>query len=269
MAKTSPVEFENISYEVRADGVGVVTMQRPEYLNAWSDGILADVTRAFELMQLDDAVRAVLITGTGRGFCAGAYIKNPDKHTNITSPGRILKPLANEEMLLQTMWEFTKPIVAAVNGLAYGGGFNMVLCADLVVSSEDAQYCFPMAKLGIMPAFPGVGVLALRVGVGKAAEMCMFADPVDGVTAAQIGLANVTVPADQLLSVGLEWAAKLAANAPMTVRLVKADLRDSIDDHINRRGTKMRALLTFLSEDSQEGHLAWREGRRKPNFQGK
>jgi len=262
------MEFENITCEI-ADGVAIITMQRPEYLNSWSDGILADVTRAFHELETDDSARVIVITGTGRGFCGGAYIKDPEKHTSIKSPKRILEPMANEELLLEAMWNSTKPVIAAVNGLAYGGGFNMVLCADLVVSSEEAKYCFPMAKLGIFPAFPGIGILALRVGTAKATEMCLFADPVDGRTAEEIGLANVTVPADELMPVATAWAAKLAANAPMSVRLIKADLRDSIADHITRRATKMRGLLTFLSDDAQEGHAAWREGRRTPRFQGR
>ena len=261
-------EYQNISCVVQ-DHLARITLERPEYLNAWSPGIIGDLLDVFEKVRDDTEVRAVLITGSGRGFCAGAYVKDPNTHANVHGPAVVLNSPSREATLLDLMWTLPKPLVAAVNGVAYGAGLNMVLCADLVVTAEEATFCFPMAKLGIIPAAPGVSALALRVGTGRAAEIGLLGEPVDGKAAAAMGLANKAVSAEELMPAAIEWGEKLAANAPLSVRLIKEDLRESMEHHIDERATWMRDMFCFMSEDREEGHAAWREGRRKPNFQGK
>ncbi|HEY4200161.1 MAG TPA: enoyl-CoA hydratase/isomerase family protein [Devosiaceae bacterium] len=258
------MSYENIIYEKR-DGVGIVTLNRPEYLNATSPGIHADLIDVFEQMLHDSEVRVTVLTGNGRAFCAGAYVKDKNKHV-VNGPSRVITPRSSPRFLTR-LWQYPKPLISAVNGLAYGEGFNMVLCSDLIVASEEAKFCFPMAKLGIIPNTPGVAGLALYVGKARAMEIAMLAKPLEAKDAFNAGLVNRLVSHENLMTEALSIADDLAGLAPISVWLIKDDLRHSLEHHIDFEGTQMRDILTMMSSDREEGHRAWRE-KRKPVFRG-
>ena len=164
-------------------------------------------------------------------------------------------------------WQYPKPLIGAVNGPAYGAGLNLVLCCDIILASTAARFCFPMARLGIVPHWPGAQTLALYVGKAKAAEMTLMARAIDGEDAYKWGLANKCVAPEQLMPEARAWAAEIAGMAPISTRLIKDDLRDSFELSFTRSANDLRFMTAQLTSDRAEGHAAWRE-KRPPQFTG-
>ncbi len=254
--------YQNILYE-KKDRVAKVTLNRPEYLNALVSGMMEALADVFQEMERDEEVLATIITGAGRAFCAGAFMKDPDAHTVNNSAEWVNQPVG-----VSPIWAYPKPLIGAINGPAYGGGLNMVLACDFIIASTEARFCFPMARLGFIPSSPGVQALALWVGKAKAAEIAMLARPVTGEDAYRCGLANKVVAADQLMDEATSWALEVAALAPLSTRLIKEDLRESLDHHLDFKANRLRSMAARLSSDMEEGHRAWRE-KRAPVFTGR
>ena len=255
--------YENLIYE-KTDRIATVTLNRPEYLNAFSPGMGADITAVFDEMAEDDEVLVTIITGAGRGFSAGAFVRDPNTHA-LNSPAEGVMRVRGRGSF---PWDYPKPLIGAINGPAYGAGLNVVLCCDIIIASTEARFCFPMARLGIIPAWPGAAGLALYVGKAKAAEMAMMARPVDGEDAYRWGLANKVVPPDQLMDEANAWAREFAGLAPISTRLIKDDLRDSWEASFHRSANRLRFMTAQLTSDREEGHRAWRE-KRAPVFTGR
>ena len=167
--------YENLIYE-KTDRIATVTLNRPEYLNAFSPGMGADITAVFDEMAEDDEVLVTIITGAGRGFSAGAFVRDPNTHA-LNSPAEGVMRVRGRGSF---PWDYPKPLIGAINGPAYGAGLNVVLCCDIIIASTEARFCFPMARLGIIPAWPGAAGLAPFVGKTKAAEKAMMGPPGGG-----------------------------------------------------------------------------------------
>ena len=257
------MSYENLLYD-KEGHVGTVTLNRPEHLNAFSPGMGADIAAVFDEMAEDDDVHVTILTGAGRGFSAGAFVKDPGTHALDTVANGVMRQRRSGPGF---NWDYPKPLIAAVNGPAYGAGFNLVLAADIILTSTDARMCFPMSRLGIIPAWPGVQTLALYVGKARAAEMTMRARPIDGEEAAQWGLANKCVAPEDLMSTAREWAEELAKLAPLSLRMIKEELHDSEEPLFDRPRNRLRFMTAMASEDRNEGHTAWRE-KREPEFKG-
>jgi enoyl-CoA hydratase/carnithine racemase len=225
----------------------------------------ADITAVFDAMADDDDVRVTILTGAGRGFSAGAFVKDPQTHALDTVANGVMRERPHRPMF---NWDYAKPLIAAVNGPAYGAGFNLVLAADLIIASTAARFCFPMSRLGIIPAWPGVQTLALYVGKARAAEMTLRARAVGGEEAATWGLANVCVAPEELMSTARAWAEELAQLGPLSLRLIKDELHDSEEPLFDRKRNRLRFMAVSESEDREEGHRAWRE-KRAPVFKGR
>ncbi|MBI2887973.1 MAG: enoyl-CoA hydratase/isomerase family protein [Chloroflexi bacterium] len=255
--------YENLIYE-KQDRIATVTLNRPEYLNAFSPGMGTDIANVFDEIAGDDEVLVTILTGAGRGFSAGAFVRDPNTHA-VNSAGEGLRGRAGRGSF---PWEHPKPIIAAVNGPAYGAGLNLVLSCDIILAAPEARFCFPMARLGILPAWPGAPALALYVGKAKAAEMTLMARPVDGEDAYRWGLANKCVPLSELMDEARAWAQEIAALAPLSTKLIKDDLRESFEGHFNRSANRLRFMALGMTEDREEGHRAWRE-KRAPVFKGR
>ena len=255
--------YENILYE-KKDGVATITLNRPEHLNAFSPGMGNDLANAFDEMERDEEVRVGIITGTGRGFSSGAYISGSNTHQLNTPTEEIMRPRSRPTF----PWDYPKPLVAAVNGAAYGAGFNLALSCDIIIASTEARFCFPMSRLGVFPPWPGTVALALYVGKARATEATLMASPISGEEAYSWGLANRVVPPEELMEEANTWARKLAALAPVSLRLIKEELRESWDHHFDRTGNRLRFMATRLTSDREEGHLAWKE-KRAPKFTGR
>jgi len=257
------MEYENLIYE-KDDGVATVILNRPESLNAFGPGMSADIRAVFDEMAADEDVAVTILTGAGRGFCAGAFVKDPNTHALESVQDGVMHPQGQSAF----PWDYPKPLIGAINGPAYGAGLNIVLCCDLILASTEARFCFPMARLGIIPAWPGVQTLALYVGKAKAAEMALMARPIDGEDAYRWGLANKCVDPEDLMTEATAWAREIAALAPVSLRLIKDELHDSYEPQFDRKLNRLRFMTAQVTADREEGHRAWRE-KRAPQFRGR
>lgn len=256
----------------KANGVGTVTLSRPEARNAWGDDFTDGVRRYFAEMEEDDEVRCAVLTGdeAGGAFSAGANLKNPRTHT-VASAADFIKgiPRYRRNMPFDVLSSFPKPIVASVNGYAIGIGCIITFCCDLIVASERAEWRLPQVALGILPAYGGATRLARWVGKGLAMRVAM-GFPLKGEEAHRIGLAQWLVPHAQLAGTTAEVAGHIASLPPLAARMVKESLSSGLNIP-NVGDAALADLYRFmaleLTEDKAEGHEAWR-AKRAPVFKG-
>jgi crotonobetainyl-CoA hydratase len=261
---------DSIAYAVH-DHVAVITLNRPEAMNAMNTAMADAIGNALERAAADEDVRVIVITGTGRAFCAGADLKE-------ISAGRTVAPTVSG-------WGFggvaqhwiAKPLIAAVNGLAFGGGSEIVLACDLVVASETAKFGLPEVKVGLFAAAGGVVRLQRQVPLKIALQLALTGDPIGAVTAASWGLVNEVVPLEQVLPRALELAHRIAANAPLSVRYTKQLLHQTssagsdwnpVWSGVDPWAANEAAMqVVFASADAIEGSTAFAE-KRAPIWSG-
>lgn len=260
MTDTVPDVPAVVDYEARGH-VAVVTLNRPQAMNAVNQQVSTELGDALERAQQDPAIRALVITGTGRAFCAGADLKE-------IAAGRDIYPVEHPE------WDFAglvrhwidKPVVAAVNGFALGGGTEIVLACDLAVIDETASLGLPEVRRGLFAAAGGVLRLQRQVPVKVAAEIALTGAPVDAARAYELGLVNRVAPQGTSLQVALELAEAIAANAPLAVRETKRVLHRSLalgsdwDEEVwALNAGAMRTVMR--SKDAIEGATAFAQKR--------
>ncbi len=209
-------------YDV-SEGVATITLDNPEKLNAYNTVMGDEVVELLRGARDDDAVRAVILTGAGRGFCAGVDLDHLKAHMAGASAGK--GPKLGEEDFLKKMplemMEYPKPIIAAINGHAIGVGMTMVLPCDIRIAAEGAKLGLAFAKLGILPGLGSTHVLPRLVGMAKAQELVLTAKNILAEEAAAIGLVNHVVPGDQLIETARALALEIAAHDPEVVRFAK------------------------------------------------
>ena len=262
-----PVDYQ------KAEGIGTVTLSRPEARNAWGRDLTDGLRECFESMEADDEVRCAVLTGdeAGGAFSAGANLKDPLTHTQ-SSAAEFIKgiPAWRREMPFDVLTAFPKPIVASVNGYAVGIGCILTFCCDLIVASERAEWRLPQVALGILPAYGGSARLARWVGKGLAMRLAM-GFPLEAEEAHRIGLAQWLVAHEDLADKTAEVAAHIASLPPLATRMVKESLIHG-SNVANIGDASLTDLYRFmaleLTEDKAEGHDAWRE-RRPPVFKGR
>lgn len=256
--------FETILYDV-ADGVATVTFNRPEAMNATNDQFYREMQGLIRDIAADDGVGAVIITGAGRAFCAGADVKsmNPDmpllarraRHRWILAD--ILRPLVNLE----------KPVIAAVNGHAVGAGFNIALAADILIASETAIFSQIFTKMGLVPDLGGLHLLTRVVGLNKAKELCFTAKKIKAQEALSLGIANHVVAADRLMDEARKLAGEIAAGPPTALAMIKTLLNKSSNATLDQmlEYESYAQTLAYTTPEHKEGVAAFRE-KRAPNF---
>ncbi len=264
------MNYQTIRYEV-AEGVATITLNRPEVLNAANLQMLRELHNAIEAVRTDASVRAAVLTGAERAFCAGADLANMGEGFTPTNPydvRRWLVELFNP--LILKIFEMEKPWIAAVNGVAAGGGCQLALACDLVVIAEDAYFCEIFAQRGLVVDLGGLFLLPRIVGLHRAKELAFFAEKISGPQAVELGLANKCVPNSALLSVTYEWAKRLAAGPTVALGLMKLGmnrgLQMTLHDVMNYEASAQ--ALAVQTHDVQEGLRAFAE-RRAPKFQGR
>lgn len=262
------MNFETLLYEVH-DGVAVVTLHRPERMNTLGGTMKPDLQAVFgDLARNNDAVRAVVLTGSGdRAFCAGADIKER-AGLQQTLPEYHLKQKATHD-LFRAIETFEKPVIAAINGVALGGGLELALCADIRIAASHAKLGLPEARIGALPAAGGTQRLPRLVGVGWAKQLMFTCDHIDAQQALAIGLVTqVTEPAE-LMPTALALAARIAANAPLSVRFIKqaVDRGMQVGIEAGLEYERYAAAIVVSSQDRVEGMTAFVE-KRKPVFKG-
>jgi 2-(1,2-epoxy-1,2-dihydrophenyl)acetyl-CoA isomerase len=208
-----------------ADAIATITLNRPEKLNAYTVEMGEEVVAAFRRLRQDDAVRAVILAGAGRAFCAGVDLDALRAHqAGAASPG----PRLGEEDFLRKLplelLAYPKPVVAAIHGSAIGVGVTMTLPCDLRIAAEGTKLGLPFAKLGLLPGLGSTHLLPRLVGLGRALELVLMARTIDAGEAAAIGLVNRVVPADSLAKEARETARALAELRPEVLAAAKAAL---------------------------------------------
>ena len=260
----------DFNYEV-SHAIATITLNRPEVLNAITLEIYAQLRDLFEELRDDDAVKAVVVTGTGRAFCSGG-----DVHQII---GEVLERDMRGHLefcrmtghLVRNMRLLAKPIIAAVNGLAAGAGAVIALACDLRIVAEDAKFAFLFTRVGLTGADMGAAFLLPRVvGQGRAIELLMLGDDVDARAAERYGLANRVVPQEQVLPAAREWAERLAAGPTLAIGLTKMMVNNEWNmDVVSAVEAEAQAqALMMMGEDHRAFYEAFKE-KRKPEFKGR
>lgn len=258
-------QYETITIE-KEGAVAILTINRPDKLNALSSSVHAEGVAALDELRNDDSVRVVVITGSGeKAFIAGADISEFADHTAVTQRGAF-----QQRSLFNSIDVFPKPVIAMINGFCLGGGNELALACDIRVCSETARFSQPEINLGIMCGGGGSQRLARLIGEGRAMEMLLTGDMIDAATAHKFGLVNHVHPAAELRAKTMELADKIAEKAPIALALskeaVKFASRSNLDEGL-RREVDLFALC-FSTEDKREGVAAFLE-KRKPVFTGK
>ncbi len=244
------------------DHVRLLRLNRPERRNALSRSLMAAISAAMLDADEDDDVRVIVLTGTGdAAFCAGGDLK--EMRGNDEAGTRYRSPMSRvDRTVFEVVLETKKPTIAALNGSAVAGGFELSLACDLRISHPDAQFGLPETKIGMGANFGSV-ILPRRIAPGFALEMLYTGDYIDAAEAYRLGLLNRVVERDQVLPQSLELARKIAANAPISVRRVKAVALRGMDMPVSAALRHDPGMNPYLSEDRKEGIRARLE-KRKP-----
>jgi enoyl-CoA hydratase len=244
------------------DGVLVVTINRPEAKNAVNAAVAEGVAAALDELDADDALRVGVLTGAGGTFCAGMDLKAFLQGEAPVVEGRGLAGVTQQQP--------RKPLIAAVEGWALAGGFEIVLACDLVVASQTAQFGVPEVKRGLVAGAGAALRLPERVPMPIALELLLTGDPIDASRAADLGLVNRLTPEGQALEGALELAATIAGNGPLAVEVTRRIARSSRDWTLEEGWTRQDELMgpVFVSEDAMEGAKAFSE-KRTPVWKGR
>lgn len=255
--------YEHILSE-RDGPVAVVTLNRPKQLNALSSGVLAELADALSAHDLDDEVRAIVLTGGSEVFAAGADLKEFSTSTAVEMM------TGNRVRLFDHIRTIGKPVIAAVSGYALGGGCELAMLCDLIVASETAKFGQPEINVGLMPGAGGTQRLARTIGKYKAMEMVLTGAFIDAQEAERRGLVNRVVPAEHVVEEAKALAQKLAEKPPISVKLAKQAVLKAFEMPLTEATDYERKLFYFLftTEDAREGIQAFVE-KRKPTYRGK
>lgn len=260
------MDFKNLILE--KDGkVAILTINRPNALNALNSELLKELDLAIDNIAEDDEVLALVLTGAGKSFVAGADIGEMKDLT--VSEGRKFGTLGNR--VFRKLETLEKPVIAAVNGFALGGGCEISMACDIRVASEKAKFGQPEVGLGITPGFGGTQRLARLVGPAVAKELIYTADVIGADEALRIGLVNKVVGKDELLDTVKEMANKIANNAPIAVKLCKSAINRGLQCDIDT-GISFEAEVfgeCFATEDQKEGMTAFLEKRKDKCFKNR
>ncbi len=261
--------LQTLIYEVR-EGVALVTLNRPERMNTLGGSMKDELRHVFtDLARLDSAVHAVVITGSGdRAFCAGADIKERAASTPAL-PEFHLRQKATHA-LFRDIETLEKPVIAAINGVALGGGLELALCADIRIASANARLGLPEARIGALPAAGGTQRLPRVVGQGWAKQLMFTGDHIDAQHAMRIGLVNEVMESADLLPRAFAMARRMAECAPLSIRFIKqaVDLGMQTGIEAGLEYERFAAAIVVTSEDRTEGMRAFVE-KRPPVFKGR
>lgn len=270
------MDFEQILY-AKDGGVATITLNRPERMNAFTDVMIREWAAALEDARLDRSVRAVIVTGNGRGFCAGADLRggsgvgeNARAETPPTAADRRNWLRDGVHAVPRAVQLLDKPYIAAVNGAAVGAGMDMASMADIRVASEQAKFAMSYVKVGLVPGDGGCYFLPRIVGIAKALELIWTGDFMDAQEALRAGYVSKVVPGDELMASATELARRLSEGPAVAMQLAKRLVYRGLDaswhEAFEEAGQAMAIAMT--TEDAREGPRAFAESR-PPKFVGR
>lgn len=245
------------------EAVGILQLHRPEVLNALNRQMVDEIVACLETYDGDETIKAMIITGNERAFAAGADIEEMANDD----------PIRLEKLNQFAVWDrlslIKKPMIAAVHGLAFGGGFELVLNCDLVIAAETTRFAFPEVKLGVMPGAGGTQRLTKAMGKQRALEWLWLGEPMFVQEAYHFGIVNRIVASEIVLEEALKLAKRLTYQPPLSLRLIKEAVNKAVDAPIaeGMQLERKNFYLLFSSRDQREGMQAFME-KRKPTFTG-
>lgn len=259
------MEYKNIIFE-KSKGIGYVKMNRPEAMNSLNTEVLSELETLFHSLERDDEVKAVIVTGEGRAFIAGADIL---QMSELSGPeGRDMT--IQGQRIMELIENMAKPVIAAVNGFALGGGNELAMACDIRIASENAKFGQPEVNLGIIPGYGGTQRLPRLVGKGMAKKLIYSGEMIDAQEAYRIGLVEKVTTQEDLINEAEKLAKTIMSKAPIAVKMAKVAVNNGMNTDL-KTGIQLEAeayTSAFVSEDRTEGMKAFLE-KRPPRFKDK
>lgn len=255
----------------RREHVAVLTLNRPDRLNAFNDQMRNELVHALDLIEHDDDARVLVVTGAGRGFCTGADVGEQAQRIAGTASARTTAQLVEPRGgFVLPLWHLAKPTIAAVNGVAAGGGFSIALLCDIRIASDQARFIAAWSGRALVPDIGATFLLPRLIGVDKALEIFLTGATVTASQALALGIVTHVEPAEQVMQAAFELAVKIAAGPPVAQRFVKravyAGLSGDMDASLQYESYAQ--AICYGTQDHQEGVKAFTE-KRLPRFQGR
>src|SRR5262249_19281226 len=257
----------------KAEHIATITLNRPEKLNAYSEVMVHEIIEALSDASVDDEIRIVIITGSGRGFCSGGDISRDFQYPARYRGHRMesmLEMRENMHRLVTLLRRFDKPTIAAVNGPAVAGGLTLALCCDFRIAAASARLGDTSLKFALIPDEGGAYLFPRYLGIQNALKMSLLSEVYPAEQARELGLVTEVVPDDKLMETARAWAARLAAGPPIAIRITKRmmykqqamDLENALED------AALGTMVANYCEDVKEGIAAF-HAKRPPDFKGR
>jgi enoyl-CoA hydratase len=260
-----PYEFVNLRSE---DGIVVLTLNRPDRYNAWNSQMRQEMAAVITELSADQATRVLIVTGEGRAFSAGEDVSGMKELTDIGTRGfrRVARNIHN---VFDEIEAIELPVIAAINGVAAGGGMELALSCDFRFAAETARVGFPETNVGLIPGSGGCSRLVRLVGMAKAKRLVMTGEMIQAPAALQVGLVDEVLPTEKLMPRVLEFAKQLATKAPLALGMAKVVINNclNVDQDTGRHLERLGQSILKKTEDHQEGAKAFLE-KRSPVFRG-
>ena len=244
--------------------IAVIELNRPRQLNSLNTKMISEIVVAMESFDRNDTVRVIVLAGKGRAFSAGADIDE------MTEANPISLELLNQFAEWDRLALIKKPIIGAVHGFVFGGGFELALCCDVLISAGNTEFAFPEVSLGVMPGAGGTQRLTKLVGRTKALEWLWTGERISAEVALKHGIINKIVAPELLMEETMKFASRLSKQPPLSMRLIKDSVNKAVDSSLydGMQYERKNFYLLFATQDQKEGMNAFIE-KRKPDYQGK